>query len=179
VTDIQPPDLETRIAILSKKAESMSISLDYNILSYLAKHVSTNVRRLEGALMRVAGYIQLTKSRMDINMLKILMKDVFQEEVANNPTIDVIQQKVSEFYGLKNADLLGKRRPANIAMPRQIAMYLCRALTAQSLVEIGLAFGGRDHGTVIHACKSVENMIDQDEVIRRNVEHLRKILQKC
>lgn len=178
VTDIQAPDLETRIAILSKKAEDLHISLDYNVLNYLAEHVSTNVRRLEGALTRVASYMQLSKARVDINILKMLMKDIFQEETTSNTTIETIQQRVAEFYNLKTSDLLGKRRPANIAMPRQVAMYLCRALTPQSLVEIGLAFGGRDHGTVIHACKSVENMIEQDDVIKRNVEHLRKILQK-
>ncbi|MDR2200961.1 MAG: chromosomal replication initiator protein DnaA [Puniceicoccales bacterium] len=178
VTDIQPPDLETRIAILSKKAEDMHLTLDYGVLSYLAEHVSTNIRRLEGALTRVAGYMQLTKAKMDIHMVKVLMKDIVHEEISGAITIDVIQQKVAEFYGLKNADLLGKRRPANIAMPRQIAMYLCRLLTPQSLVEIGLSFGGRDHGTVIHACKAVENMMEQDAVIRRNVEYLRKILQK-
>ncbi|UPA28453.1 MAG: chromosomal replication initiator protein DnaA [Verrucomicrobiota bacterium] len=178
VTDIQPPDLETRIAILSKKVEALKISLDYDVLSYMAEHVSTNVRRLEGALTRVVSYMQFSHSKVDINVLRLLMKDIFQEEVANTVTIDVIQQKVAEFYNLKTADLLGKRRPANIAMPRQVAMYLSRALTPQSLVEIGLAFGGRDHGTVIHACKSIENMMDQDEVIKRNVEHLKKILKR-
>ena len=178
VTDIQNPDLETRIAILSKKAEDLRINLDYKVISYLAEHVSTNVRRLEGALTRIASYMRLSNSRVDINVLRMLMKDVFQEETTTSATIDVIQQKVAEFYNLKMSDLLGKRRPANIAMPRQIAMYLSRSLTPQSLVEIGLAFGGRDHGTVIHACKSVEAMIEQDDVIKRNVEHLRKILQK-
>lgn len=178
VTDIQPPDLETRIAILSKKVEALKISLDYDVLSYMAEHVSTNIRRLEGALTRVVSYMQFSHTKVDINVLRLLMKDIFQEEVANAVTIDVIQQKVAEFYNLKTSDLLGKRRPANIAMPRQVAMYLSRALTPQSLVEIGLAFGGRDHGTVIHACKSVENMMDQDEVIKRNVEHLKKILKR-
>ncbi|MDR0590749.1 MAG: chromosomal replication initiator protein DnaA [Puniceicoccales bacterium] len=177
VTDIQPPDLETRIAILAKKAGDLGIQLEPNVLNYLAEHVSSNVRRLEGALTRVASYMALTKSRVDLQVLKTLMKDLFQEETTGRTTIDVIQQKVAEFYTLKTADLLGKRRPANIAMARQIAMYLSRVLTTQSLVDIGLAFGGRDHGTVIHACKSVENMMEQDEVIRRNVEHLRKISQ--
>jgi chromosomal replication initiator protein len=178
VTDIQPPDLETRIAILAKKAEDLNIKLESNVLTHLAEHVSSNVRRLEGALTRVASYMELTKSKkVDLQVLKTLMKDLFQEETTSRTTIDVIQQKVAEFYALKTADLLGKRRPANIAMARQIAMYLSRALTTQSLVDIGLAFGGRDHGTVIYACKSVENMMEQDEVIRKNIEHLRKISQ--
>jgi chromosomal replication initiator protein len=178
VTDIQPPDLETRIAILSRKAEDMKITLDAHVLSYLAEHVSSNVRRLEGALTRIASYMELTKAKIDIPSLKMFMKDLFQEETMGKGTsIDIIQQKVAEFYSLKTADLLGKRRPANIAMARQIAMYLSRKMTAQSLVDIGLAFGGRDHGTVIYACRSVENMMEQDEVIKRNVDHLKKILQ--
>ncbi|MDR3317796.1 MAG: chromosomal replication initiator protein DnaA [Puniceicoccales bacterium] len=178
VTDIQPPDLETRIAILAKKAEDQKIILDYSILSYLAEHVSSNVRRLEGALTRVASYMKLTKAKVDIHTLRMLMKDLFKEEVTGTTSVDIIQQRVAEFYSLKTADLLGKRRPANIAMARQIAMYLSRTLTAQSLIDIGLAFGGRDHATVIYACRSVENMMDQDEVIKRNVEHLRKTLQQ-
>ncbi|MDR0741007.1 MAG: chromosomal replication initiator protein DnaA [Puniceicoccales bacterium] len=178
VTDIQPPDLETRIAILAKKAKDLKVTLESSVLNYLAEHVSSNVRRLEGALTRVASYMELTKAKVDIPILKMFMKDLFQDEMANTkPALDVIQQKVAEFYGLKTADLLGKRRPANIAMARQIAMYLSRILTSQSLVDIGLAFGGRDHGTVIYACKSVENMMEQDEVIKRNVDHLKKVLQ--
>ncbi|MDR1906791.1 MAG: chromosomal replication initiator protein DnaA [Puniceicoccales bacterium] len=178
VTDIQPPDLETRIAILAKKANDLKIVLDSSVLSYLAEHVSSSVRRLEGALIRVASYMELTKAKVDIPILKMFMKDLFQEETTGGtPSLDIIQQKVAEFYSLKTADLLGKRRPANIAMARQIAMYLGRTLTAQSLVDIGLAFGGRDHGTVIYACKSVENMMEQDEIIKRNVDHLRKILR--
>jgi chromosomal replication initiator protein len=178
VTDIQPPDLETRIAILAKKANDLKVTLEPSVLNYLAEHVSSNVRRLEGALTRVASYVELTKARVDIPILKMFMKDLFQDETVNGkPSLDIIQQKVAEFYGLKTADLLGKRRPANIAMARQIAMYLGRILTNQSLVDIGLAFGGRDHGTVIYACKSVENMMEQDEVIRRNVGHLKKVLQ--
>ncbi|MDR1367046.1 MAG: chromosomal replication initiator protein DnaA [Puniceicoccales bacterium] len=178
VTDIQPPDLETRIAILAKKAKDLKITLEPNVLSYLAENISSNVRQLEGALIRVASYMELTKIRVDIPTLKMFMKDLFQGGTVNNsPSIDIIQQKVAEFYSLKTADLLGKRRPANIAMARQIAMYLSRSLTSQSLVDIGLAFGGRDHGTVIYACKSVENMMEHDEVIKRNVDHLKKVLQ--
>jgi chromosomal replication initiator protein len=178
VTDVQPPDLETRIAILARKAGDMKITLDSNVLSYLAEHVSSNVRRLEGALTRIASYMELTKAKVDVPSLKMLMKDLFHEETMGKGTsIDIIQQKVAEFYNLKTADLLGKRRPANIAMARQIAMYLSRRLTAQSLVDVGLAFGGRDHGTVIYACRSIENAMEQDEVIKRNVDHLRKILQ--
>jgi chromosomal replication initiator protein len=179
VIDVQPPDLETRIAILSRKAKDLNANIDQEIVNFLAEHVSTNIRSLEGALTRVVSYAKLTNQEVDINVAKMVMRDVFKEEAHEQSTsIDMIQTKVAEFFQLKLTDLLGKKRPANIAMPRQIAMYLCRCLTKQSLVEIGLAFGGRDHGTVIHACKSVENMIAQDDNIRKNVEYLKKILHK-
>ena len=179
VIDVQPPDLETRIAILSRKAKDLNANIDQEIVNFLAEHVSTNIRSLEGALTRVVSYAKLTNQDVDINVAKMVMRDVFKEEAHEQSTsIDMIQTKVAEFFQLKLTDLLGKKRPANIAMPRQIAMYLCRCLTKQSLVEIGLAFGGRDHGTVIHACKSVENMIAQDDNIRKNVEYLKKILHK-
>lgn len=179
VADMQPPDLETRIAILSRKAQDLNANIDQEIINFLAEHVSTNIRSLEGALTRVVSYAKLTQQDVDINVAKMVMRDVFKEDAHEQSTsIDMIQTKVAEFFQLKLTDLLGKKRPANIAMPRQIAMYLCRCLTKQSLVEIGLAFGGRDHGTVIHACKSVENMISQDDNIRKNVEYLKKILHQ-
>jgi chromosomal replication initiator protein len=176
VSDIQPPDLETRVAILQKKAEAMDLKLPYEIIEFLAERVSRNVRRMEGALTRVAGYAALVKGRMDIGSIENLLKDIFQEEAQNRITIDKIQKKVIEHYHLRPSDMQSKRRPANIAFPRQIAMYLCRTLTHDSLADIGETFGGRDHGTVIHACKAVENMMDQDESIKRNVEYLKSQL---
>ncbi|MDR1458036.1 MAG: chromosomal replication initiator protein DnaA [Puniceicoccales bacterium] len=177
VTDIQPPDLETRIAILSRKAADMHLVLDNDVLLYLAERVSTNVRRLEGALTRLAGFMKLSRARIDIQYIKIIMRDIFEEEKNIQLSIDTIQQRIAEFFKIKVSDILGKRRPANIALPRQIAMYLSRSLTTLSLVDIGLAFGGRDHGTVIHACKSIENVMEIDPVLKRNVDHLKKILQ--
>lgn len=176
VADIQPPDLETRVAILQKKAEAMDLRLPYEIIEFLAERVSRNVRQMEGALTRVAGYAALVKGRLDINSIENLLKDIFQEEAQNRITIDKIQKKVIEHYHLRPSDMQSKRRPANIAFPRQIAMYLCRTLTHDSLADIGETFGGRDHGTVIHACKAVENMMDQDESIKRNIEYLKSQL---
>lgn len=173
VSDIQPPDLETRVAILQKKAEAMDLQLPYEIIEFLAERVSRNVRRMEGALTRVAGYAALVKGRLDIASIEKLLKDIFQEEAQNRITIDKIQKKVIEHYHLRPSDMQSKRRPANIAFPRQVAMYLCRTLTHDSLADIGETFGGRDHGTVIHACKAVENMMDQDESIKRNIEYLK------
>lgn len=176
VSDIQPPDLETRVAILQKKAEAMELNLPYEIIEFLAERVARNVRRMEGALTRVAGYAALVKGRLDIASVEKLLKDIFQEEAQNRITIDKIQKKVIEHYHLRPSDMQSKRRPANIAFPRQIAMYLCRTLTHDSLADIGETFGGRDHGTVIHACKAVENMMDQDESIKRSVEYLKSQL---
>lgn len=176
VTDIQAPDFETRMAILSKKAIAMKLHLPPAILQFLAERVSRNVRRMEGALTRVGGYVALTNGTIDIPQVERLLHDILQEEVQNQLTIEKIQQKVCDHYQLRMADLTGKRRPANIALPRQVAMYISRMLTSHSLQEIGEAFGGRDHGTVIHACKTVENMMDQDANIKRNVEYLQNQL---
>jgi len=176
VTDIQPPDLETRVAILGKKAANMRLELPENILQFLAERVSRNVRRMEGALTRVAGYRSLANRNPDTETLERLLQDILQEEAQNVVTVEKIQQKVADHYNLRLGDMVSKRRPAKIAFPRQVAMYLSRMLTSHSLQEIGDTFGGRDHGTVIHACKTVENMMEQDESVRRAVEYLQKHL---
>jgi chromosomal replication initiator protein len=178
VTDIQVPDLETRMAILGKKSGDLHLQLSPDVLEFLAQRVSTNVRRLEGALTRIASYASLTKATIDVPTVNRLLRDIFQEEKQIQVPLEVIQQKVAEHYHIKLSDMLGKKRPANIAFPRQVAMYLSRLITSQSLVEIGQMFGGRDHGTVIHACKAVENMMEQDPIIKRTVEHLKQTLQK-
>lgn len=176
VADIQAPDFETRVAILGKKAKSMNLDLTEHILQFLAERVSRNVRRMEGALTRVAGYVALTKGTIDIPTVERLLHDILQEEAQNKVTIEKIQQKVADYHKLRLTDMVSKRRPANIAFPRQIAMYLSRMLTSHSLQEIGDAFGGRDHGTVIHACKTVENIMEQDESVARTVDYLQKQL---
>ncbi|MEM9227744.1 MAG: chromosomal replication initiator protein DnaA, partial [Verrucomicrobiota bacterium] len=176
VADIQPPDFETRVAILGKKAKSMNLDLPEHILQFLAQRVSRNVRRMEGALTRVASFAALMKSPVDIPTVERLLHDILQEEAQNKVTIEKIQQKVADYHKLRLSDMVSKRRPANIAFPRQIAMYLSRMLTSHSLQEIGDAFGGRDHGTVIHACKTVENMMEQEESVSRTVDYLQKQL---
>ena len=178
VTDIQAPDLETRTAILSKKAAAMDYHLAPEILSFLAQRITKNVRRMEGALLKVGTYSQLSKNPLDIPTVERLVKDILQEEARNQITIEKIQKKVVEHYDLRLSDMISKRRPSNIAFPRQVAMYLCRLLTNHPLKEIGEAFGGRDHGTVIYACRAVENVMEQDENVRRAVEFLsRQITQ--
>jgi len=178
VADIQAPDLETRVAILSRKASAMGITIEPDILEFLAKNISRNVRRMEGALTRVAGYVGLTRKKADLDTVQRLLRDILREENLSRITMETIQKKVVDYYHLRMADMLSRRRPANIAFPRQIAMYLSRMLTEHSLQEIGSAFGGRDHGTVIHACKTVENMMDQDTSIKHSVEFLREQLSQ-
>ena len=178
VADIQAPDWETRVAILSRKADAMGISIEPEIIEFLAKSIARNVRRMEGALTRVAGYVGLTRRKADLETVQRLLRDILREENLSRITIETIQKKVVDYYHLRMADMLSRRRPANIAFPRQVAMYLSRTLTEHSLQEIGNAFGGRDHGTVIHACKTVENMMDQDNSIKYAVEYLNEELSQ-
>ena len=179
VADIQAPDLETRVAILSQKADTMGITVEPEIIEFLAKNISRNVRRMEGALTRVAGYVGLTRKKADLDTVQRLLRDILREENLSRITMETIQKKVVDYYHLRMADMLSRRRPANIAFPRQVAMYLSRILTEHSLQEIGNAFGGRDHGTVIHACKTVENMMDQDTSIKHAVEFLNEQLSQA
>ena len=175
-TDIQPPDLETRVAILKKKTLALNYNIPSDILEFLAQRITRNVRRMVGALTRVASYSTLIKKPLDIEVVEKLLQDILQEEAQNQITVEKIQKKVVEYFDLRQSDMVSRRRPNNIAFPRQIAMYLSRILTNHSLQEIGESFGGRDHGTVIHACKTVENMMEQDESVRRNVDYLNKHL---
>lgn len=172
VTDIQPPDFETRVAILSKKAEAMNLILDPDLLHFLAERVSRNIRRMEGALTRIGSYITLMRRPVNQAIVEDLLQDILQEEAQNILTIERIQKLVCEHYQIALHDMCSRRRPNNIAFPRQIAMFLSRTLTHKSLQEIGDAFGGRDHGTVIHAYKTVENMVGQDVSIKRTLEYL-------
>ncbi len=172
VTDIQPPDLETRMAILSKKAQAMNLVLDSSLVQFLAERVSRNIRRMEGALTRIGSYMTLMKRPVNQSIVEDLLQDILQEEAQNVLTIERIQKAVCDHYHLSINDMCSRKRPNAIAFPRQVAMHLCRSLTHKSLQEIGDAFGGRDHGTVIHACKTVENMLEQDASIKRAMDYL-------
>jgi chromosomal replication initiator protein len=170
--ELQPPDVETRVAILRKKAQGLSIRISQEILEFLAQRIRSNVRRLEGALMRVASFTSLNGRELNNEAIEHLLKDIFQEEARRTITIDQIQKRVAEHYDVRLADMTSKRRPANIAFPRQVAMYLARELTKHSLSEIGEAFGGRDHGTVLHAHRLVKGMITKEDKIRQTVSFL-------
>jgi chromosomal replication initiator protein len=171
--EMQPPDVETRVAILGKKASDMKIRLPREIFQFLAERIRTNVRRLEGALMRVASFVSLNDGKLpDTPQLEQLLKDILQEEARRAITVEQIQKRVAEQFDVRIADMTSKRRPASIAFPRQVAMYLSRELTKHSLNEIGDAFGGRDHGTVLHAHRQVRDRMSKDERLRQLVASL-------
>ncbi|WP_414660792.1 chromosomal replication initiator protein DnaA [Horticoccus sp. 23ND18S-11] len=176
--DIQAPDLETRVAILRTKAQSLNCNLPDPILNFIAQNITKNIRRLEGALLKVSSYSALTSKPLDLATAERLLHDVLMEQAQNILTIETIQKRVADHYQIRHSDMTSKRRPNNIAIPRQIAMFLARTLTKHSLQEIGDAFGGRDHGTVIHACKAVDNMMEQDQSARGSVEFLKTQLSK-
>ena len=166
--DIQAPDFETRLAILRTKAQTLKFNIPADVANFIAQHISKNIRRLEGALIKVASYATLTGKTIDLAATEMLLQDVLMEQAQNQLTIEIIQKKVADHYQIRH----------NIAIPRQIAMYLTRTLTKHSLQEIGDAFGGRDHGTVIHACKSVDNMMEQDTTARGSIEFLKTPLSR-
>ena len=176
--DIQAPDIETRLAILRIKAQFLNCQLPDPILYFIAQNITKNIRRLEGALLKVSSYSALTNKVLDLATAERLLQDVLMEQAQNLLTIEIIQKRVADHYQIRHSDMTSKRRPNNIAIPRQIAMFLARTLTKHSLQEIGDAFGGRDHGTVIHACKAVDNMMAQDASSRGSVEFLKNQLAK-
>jgi chromosomal replication initiator protein len=176
--EMQPPQMETRLAILRKKSLDWKVRVDESVLLFLAEKIRTNVRRLEGALMRVATFASLAGEAVTVDKVEHLLRDLLREEASRQISIDAIQKAVAEHFDVRLADMTSRRRPASIAFPRQVAMFLSRSLTKGSLMEIGEAFGGRDHGTVIHACKKVGEKIDGEpglkETIARIEAHLRR-----
>jgi len=176
--ELQPPDMETRIAILKSKAANLEIRLESWVIDFLAEKIRNNVRRLEGALMRVASYSSLSGRQITREDIENLLRDIFQEQARRAVTIDQIQRKVAETFDLRIADMTSKRRLASIAFPRQIAMFLSRELTNSTLAEIGDSFGGKDHGTVIHACKLIKRRMGEDERTRHMVHSIETQLQR-
>jgi chromosomal replication initiator protein len=176
--ELQPPDIETRMAILRMKASTMQIKLRDEVFEFLANRIRTNVRRLEGALMRVASFASLSGKELTQEVVEHLLKDILQEEARHSITIEQIQRRVAEHFDVRLADMTSKRRPASIAFPRQVAMYLARELTKASLNEIGDAFGGRDHGTVMHACKLVKKRMNEQDSLRQTISFIDSSLQR-
>jgi chromosomal replication initiator protein len=173
ITDIQPPDLETRIAILRKKVTTDRINVpDPQVLTFIAGRVSTNIRELEGALTRVVAFSSLTGRPMTVELAQDVLKDVFPQGGAQQVSIKSIQDAVCERFALSSTELCGDKRSQNIVYPRQVAMYLSRELTDSSLPKIGKEFGGRDHTTVIHATSKIARLIKEDPSVYTLVQEL-------
>jgi chromosomal replication initiator protein len=173
ITDIQPPDLETRIAILRKKTKTDGIHVpDPQVLSFIASRISTNIRELEGALTRVVAFSSLTGRSLSVELAEDVLKDVFPQGEAAEVSIRRIQELVSERFQLTMDELCGDKRSQNIVYPRQVAMYLSRELTDSSLPKIGKEFGGRDHTTVIHATSKIARLIREDRSVYNLVQEL-------
>jgi chromosomal replication initiator protein len=175
IADIQPPDMETRVAILQKKAEAEGVSLPHDVAIFLATNIVSNVRELEGSLTRLGAFASLTKTQITVELTKEVLRNTLkgsQREI----TVESIQKTICDFYNIKLGDLKAKRRTKNIAIPRQVAMYLCRKYTETSFPGIGDKFGGRDHSTVIHASKSIEKKLKDDPYMQTTIEKLERNL---
>ncbi len=174
IADIQPPDLETRIAILRKKAEIEKLVVPNDVILFIAKSIVSNIRELEGALNRIIAYSTLANKEITIDLASEALKDLMSADKPKTITTELIQEVVASYYNLKPEDLRSPKRTRNIAYPRQIAMYLCRKLTDLSLPKIGEKFGGRDHTTVIHGYEKIENEILEDFELKQTIEDLEK-----
>jgi chromosomal replication initiator protein len=173
ITDIQPPDLETRIAILRKKVKTDAIHVpDSQVLTFIASRISTNIRELEGALTRVVAFSSLTGRPMTVELAQEVLKDVFPQGEMPEISVEQIQETVVDRFDMTLQELTGDRRSQSIVYPRQVAMYLCRELTDSSLPKIGKKFGGRDHTTVIHATSKIAKLIREDRNVYNLVQEL-------
>ena len=161
IADIQPPDIETRVAILKRKAEAEGIPLPDSVAMYIAGRIKSNIRELEGSLIRLIAYASLTGREISLDLTQEVLKNVIDQDT-KAVTIETIQRFVSDYYQLKVADLKSRNNSKSVAMPRQIAMYLCKSLTSASLPEIGRSFGGKHHSTVIHSLKKIEELRKRD-----------------
>jgi len=171
IADIQPPDIETKIAIIYKKAEMMGKNIPEDVIYYLASKIKSNIRELEGSLIRIAAQSSLTGEQINVETTKKILKDIIHDD--ERPiTIESIQKTVCDFYNLKMADIKARKRTKEIALPRQVAMYIGKQITDLSLNDIGKAFGGKDHATVIYACKQIEERRGKDESFNRMIENL-------
>jgi chromosomal replication initiator protein len=172
ITDIQAPDLETRIAILRKKAKIENLSVPNEVMVYIANKIDSNIRELEGALIRVVAYSSLTGNKINVELAEEALKDIIPQNSKKILSIELIQQVVSKHFNLKIEDMKTKKRTRAISFPRQIAMYLCREMTDASLPKIGEEFGGRDHTTVIHACEKISNELKTDSNLNLTIKKI-------
>lgn len=177
ITDIQPPDFETRVAILRKKIEREPVSVPDEVILFIAEKIKTNIRELEGALIRVIAYSLLEEKTISLDMAKSILKDMVKETL-KTIQVDTIQKNVADFFNISLTDLRAQRRNKNLVLPRQIAMYLSRKLTSLSLPEIGNAFGGKDHTTVLHSCRKIDETMLKNNELKNTIEKLTTALKQ-
>jgi chromosomal replication initiator protein len=171
IADIQPPDIETKIAIIHKKTEMMGKKIPEDVIYYLASKIKSNIRELEGSLIRIAAQVSLTGEEINIETTKKILKDIIHDD--ERPiTMESIQKTVCDFYNIKLTDIRARKRTKDIALPRQVAMYIGKQVTDSSLNDIGKSFGGKDHATVIYACKQIEERRSKDDTFNRMIENL-------
>ncbi len=171
VVDIQSPDFETRVAIIHKKLDRFGVQFDEDVCHYLANKVRNDVRKIEGALTRLLAYSSVQNTPVSLKFAKECLKDYVSSHTVS---LDSIQKSVAEYFDIRLSDIRSHRRPKSIAHPRQLAMYLCRDLTNSSLAEIAQSFGGKDHTTVLYACRKITQLKSQDEVVEQQIEALKK-----
>lgn len=176
-TDIQPPDLETRVAILKKKVEREPISVPNEVIFFIAELIKTNIRELEGALIRTIAYSLLEEKPITLELTKGVLRDLLKE-TKKTITVDFILRCVGEEFGITLGDLKAKSRNKSVVLPRQIAMYLCRELTDLSLPEIGNLFGGKDHTTVLHSYNKIKNGLNKNELLKNKVERVIQVIKQ-
>ncbi|VAX37473.1 Chromosomal replication initiator protein DnaA [hydrothermal vent metagenome] len=177
ITDIQPPDFETRAAILRKKMEHEPTKVPDDVIYFIAEQIKTNIRELEGALIRVSAYSLLEDKPITLDLAKIILKDMVRETV-KTISVEMVQEEASTFFHVPLEDLKSRKRYKNIVLAKQTAMYLTRKLTTLSLPEIGKAFGGKDHTTVLHACKKMEKEILNNQDIQKKIQEVERILKQ-
>jgi chromosomal replication initiator protein len=173
IADIQPPDIETKVAILKKKSEVDAISLPDDVALFLASSTTSNVRELEGMLIRLGAFASLTGNEISLTMAKEVLKDIIVEK-NRDLNVEIIQKFVAEFFSLKVSELKSDKRLKNLVIPRQIAIYLCRELTKSSYPEIGEKFGGKDHSTIIHSFKKISTLLTSDTELKTTVETIKR-----
>jgi chromosomal replication initiator protein len=178
VAELQAPEFEMRVAVLRKKAQGMGVELPGEVMSFLANRIRANIRKLEGALVRVASYAVLTKRALSVGVVEGLLGEILLEEGRYMTAIDAIQKKVAEHFDIGLGDMTSRRRPENISFPRQIAMFISREMTETTLTAIGQTFGGRDHATVLRACRLVKDRMEVDPNVRQVVTYLEKQLAR-
>jgi chromosomal replication initiator protein len=178
ITDIQPPDLETRLAILRAKAGAEGVTVADDVLAYIAERIASNIRELEGALVRVIAFGRLTRHNVDTELAQRVLRDVFPERSLQPISIQTIQSEVCKFFGISKADMTGNKRSQVIVYPRQMAMYLTRELTDLSLPRIGAEFGGRDHTTVMHANQKITKLMKDSREVYNQVQTLTTLVRQ-